>query len=116
MVMPVGLVLESDTDVFQINELMEGESGIQFLSGALGLGLPPVSTQWIEGAGDGAIYRGRRVLPRDIDLPIYLAGKNREDLKAQVIRLSMMLSDVCTLRLVEDGGLSWSTKVVRVGG
>ncbi|GAB3830226.1 phage tail domain-containing protein [Kribbella italica] len=90
--------------------------GAQALTGVTGLGLPPVSVQWIEGAGDGATFRGQRVLPRDIDLPLYFDGKDREGLKALVSRLAIMVSGECELRLVEADGTYWYCNVVRVGG
>lgn len=110
------LQLESATDVFNLDDvLMKGE-GIQVTAGVTGLGLPNISTQWLEGAGDGALFRGRRVLPRDIDLPLYLSAPNRQELQKLVSRLAKMLAGPCILRLVEDDGTSWYTEVRRVGG
>lgn len=111
-----GLVLANAMDVLDLDSVFNTGEGVQVTSGVTGLGLPPVSHQWIEGAGDGATLRGRRVLPRDIDLPLYVAGDNRNELKALTRRLSMMLAGPCTLSFVEDGGEAWSTEVVRVGG
>ncbi|WP_405057045.1 phage tail family protein [Kribbella sp. NBC_01505] len=90
--------------------------GVQALAGVTGLGLPDVATQWLEGAGDGAAYRGRRVLPRDIDLPIYVDGSDREGLKAILARLAAVLAGECEFRIVDDDGTYWYTKVHRVGG
>lgn len=110
------LRLESDTDSFDLDDVFKKGRGVQALSGATGLGLPPVAVQWSQGAGDGARYRGRRVLPRDIDLPILVQDHGREPLKALVSRLALMFADPCTLRFIEDDGSSWTTTVVRVGG
>jgi hypothetical protein len=110
------LQLESSRDVFNLDDVLHRGSGVQALTGVTGLGLPLVSAQWIEGAGDGAIYRGRRVLPRVIDLPLLVQGRHRMHLKQLLDRLVVMLAGPCVLRLVEDDGTDWSTVVVRVGG
>ncbi|MFC4089359.1 hypothetical protein [Micromonospora sp. GCM10011541] len=110
------LQLESSTDVFDLNDILMKGKGVQATRGLAGLGLPAVSTQWLEGAGDGALFRGQRVLPRDIDLPLHLLADNRQELQALVSRLAIMLAGECTLRLVEDDGSSWYTKVRRMGG
>lgn len=98
------------------NMLPSETRGAQALSGVTGLGLPPVSVQWIEGAGDGAKFRGRRVLPRDIDLPLYFDGKDRDGLKLLLSRLAMMVAGECELRVVEADGTYWYVNLVRVGG
>lgn len=110
------LQLESATDVFSLDDVLMKDEGAQAVAGVTGLGLPDISTQWLEGAGDGALFRGQRVLPRDIDLPLYLAAPDREGLKKLVSRLALMLAGPCTLRLIEGDGSSWSTGVRRVGG
>ena len=110
------LHLESATDSFNLDDVLMRGTGVQALTGTAGLGLPPVSVQWLQGAGDGAVYRGRRVLPRDIDLPLHLLGRDREHLKSMVSRLAVMLAGECTLRLVEGDGTDWSVAVHRVGG
>jgi hypothetical protein len=89
---------------------------VQVLSGVTGLGLPPVSTQWLEGAGDGAQFRGRRVLSRDIDLPLLVQGRDRAELKSLTSRLAMMLSGKCTLYFTDDRDEEWYADVYRVGG
>lgn len=110
------LQLESSTDIFGLDDVLEGGRGVQALSGANGLGLPPVAAQWLEGAGDGSIYRGRRILSRTIDLPLLIQGRNREDLKSLLSRFARLVSGPCTLRLFEDDGSSWTTQVIRTGG
>jgi len=110
------LALENDTDALDLDYVFKYGRGIQALSGATGFGLPPVSIRWLEGAGDGALYRGRRVLPRDIDLPLLVVGLDRSDLTALWSRLARMLDGKCRLRLIEDDGTSWSIDTYRVGG
>ncbi|UZJ23718.1 phage tail family protein [Rhodococcus antarcticus] len=110
------LQLESATDVLSLDGINKDGYGVQALPGATGLGLPPVQGQWLEGAGDGAVYRGKRNLSRTIDLPFAIQARDRLDLQAWLRRLSLMLAQPCTLRLVEDDNSSWFTEVVRVGG
>ncbi|AGM12195.1 hypothetical protein ZEMLYA_20 [Streptomyces phage Zemlya] len=110
------LRLENSLDSLDLDQVETNGYGVQALTGASGLGLPPVSVQWIEGAGDGAVYRRTRVLPRDIDLPLDIVGRDRADLKNHLSRLSLMLAGPCTLRMIEEDGTDWSTQVVRVGG
>ncbi|AKY03329.1 hypothetical protein FDI81_gp21 [Streptomyces phage Hydra] len=110
------LRLENSRDTLSLNEVETAGYGVQALTGVNGLGLPPVSVQWLEGAGDGAVYRRSRVLTRDIDIPLDIVGRNRQDLKNHLSRLSLMLAGPCTLRMIEDDGTDWSTQVIRVGG
>ncbi|UKH48521.1 minor tail protein [Streptomyces phage Snorlax] len=110
------LRLENSLDSLNLNEVETKGYGVQALTGVSGLGLPPVAVQWIEGAGDGAVYRRSRTLARDIDIPLDIVGRNRADLKDHISRLSLMLAGPCTLRMIEDDGTNWSTTVVRVGG
>lgn len=110
------LVLANGSDSFDLDSYAKTGKGVQVTSGVTGLGLPPVSLQWVEGAGDGATLTGRRVTARDIDLPLMIKGDNRTELKEYVRRLSLMLAGPCTLSFTEEGGESWTTEVVRVGG
>jgi len=108
--------MESATDTIPLNDLLNLPTGVQALAGATGLGLAPVTPQWIEGAGDGATYRGRRTNVRDIDVPLLIDGGDRAGLKAMVSRIARMCAGPFTLRFVEDSGESWTLGVVRVGG
>jgi hypothetical protein len=108
--------LENALDALSLSEVQDHGVGVQVRSRVTGLGLPPVSVQWLEGAGDGAIYRGRRVLPRDIDLPLDVVGRDRRHLQELTSRLALMLAGECTLALVEEDGTRWTTQVHRVGG
>jgi hypothetical protein len=110
------LALESDTDTLDLDYVLKHGRGVQVLAGVTGLGLPPVQVRWLEGAGDGAVYRGRRVLPRDIDLPIAVIGTDRNDLRQLWSRFASILDGRCKLRMVEDDGTSWWVYVYRVGG
>lgn len=112
----VKLRLESSRDVLNLNEIAEKGTGVQALSGATGLGLPPVSLQWLEGAGDGAKYRGGRVLPRDIDLPLDFLGRDTAHLTELLSKVARALAEECTLFWTDATGHEWYTKVVRTGG
>ncbi|MFI5840543.1 phage distal tail protein [Catenuloplanes sp. NPDC051500] len=111
------LQLESSTDVLNLDDVLNFGTGIQALAGATGLGFPEVVPQWSEGAGDGATFRGSRLGPRDIDLPLHINTKGRQQLKDELARLEIMLAEGgMTLRMVEDDGTSWSVPVEWQGG
>ncbi|MGW3323878.1 phage tail family protein [Streptomyces virginiae] len=110
------LLLENGRDTLNLNEVAEVGTGVQARTGASGLGLPPVAARWLEGAGDGAKYRGRRVLARDIDIPLDIVGRDRNHFKRLTSRLAQMLAGPCTLRMLEDDDTDWHTEVVRTGG
>lgn len=114
--MSIKLRLENDNGVIDLNRIAEFGTGIQATKGLTGLGLPPVTAQWSEGAGDGSNYRGRRVLSRDIDIPLYVLGHDREDLKRWMTSLSKMVSGQFRLVIEEPDGAEWYADVVRVGG
>lgn len=110
------LQLSNDSDTLDLDYVMKQGRGIQVTSGVTGLGLGAKQAQWLEGAGDGARYRGSRALARDIDLPLYVLGDDRADLKYLMSRLAKMLSGVCKLSFIEDDGTRWETNVVHTGG
>ncbi|MEU8133233.1 phage tail family protein [Streptodolium elevatio] len=110
------LLLASETDVLDLSEIETKGLGFQAKAGVTGFGLPPVSVQWLEGAGDGASFRRRRVLPRDIDIPIEILARDRPHLQALTSRLALALAGRCTLILLDDDSTRWETEVHRVGG
>jgi hypothetical protein len=110
------LLLVSGADTISLDEIEQKGVGFQVKAGVTGLGLPPVSVQWLEGAGDGATYRATRVQSRDIDLPIEILANDRAELQMQLSRLALVLAGGCTLVLDEGNGVTWSTDVHRVGG
>jgi hypothetical protein len=110
------LRLESATDAFDLDDITDTGWGIEALKGATGFGLPPVAVQWIEGAGDGSTFRGQRVMPRDIDIPLYFRAPTRAQLQELLGRFARLMSGAMTLRFVEDIGTDWSLVVHRVGG
>ncbi|MFF9095674.1 phage tail family protein [Streptomyces sp. NPDC014802] len=110
------LLLSSETDTLNLNEIMDKGLGYQAKTGVTGFGLPPVSVQWLEGAGDGAVFRRRRVLTRDIDIPLEILARDRQHLQELVDRLALALAGQCTLTLLDDDGTRWTTDVYRTGG
>ncbi|MGW2541545.1 phage tail family protein [Kitasatospora sp. NPDC001574] len=110
------LMLESDFDDLDLNGVAEVGFGFQALAGTTGLGLPPITVQWLEGAGDGSQYRSKRVQSRDIDLPLDIVGRDRAHLRQLIGRLARMMTGECVLAVVEEDGSRWTTPVHRVGG
>ncbi|MGW3336213.1 phage distal tail protein [Streptomyces sp. NPDC001009] len=110
------LELSSASDRLDLAGVEADGVGFQALAGITGLGLPQLSVQWLEGAGDGAAYRGRRVLPRDIDIPLDIVGRDRPHLAELVTRLARVLADECTLTYIDSEGVRWSTAVHWIGG
>lgn len=117
------LTLEDKLGTYNLNSQQEFGSGWQVHAGVIGMGLPPVQGQWQEGAGDGAVHRGTRVLTRDLDLPMsYIAPHDlsedlrRDKLIQEMDRMSMMMSGEMKLTAVDTKGVSWYLMVHRVGG
>lgn len=110
------LLLASGSDTLDLNEIMDKGLGYQAKAGVTGFGLPPVSVQWLEGAGDGAVFRRRRVLTRDIDIPLEILARDRAHLQELTSRLALALAGRCTLTLLDDNGTRWTTDAYRTGG
>ncbi|MEU2111515.1 phage tail family protein [Streptomyces sp. NPDC019507] len=110
------LELSSTSDRLDLSGIETDGVGFQALAGVTGLGLPQLSVQWLEGAGDGAAYRGRRVLPRDIDIPLDIVGRDRVHLAELVTRLARVLADDCTLTYIDAEEVRWSTAAHWTGG
>lgn len=101
------------SNALSLNDIEDGTaltSGrIQVLPGATGFGFPQISAFFQQGAGDGAIYRGKRVQPRDIDLPLRFEGSTSEVLRAKIERfLALIQSGTLNLR-VQSGSNSYAT-------
>lgn len=111
------LSLENDSKSIDLNELTAHEEGVQAVAGLTGLGLPSLTVQWVDGAGDGSSFRGQRVMPRDIDLPLEYRTKSRAALKAKARDLALMLAGPCRLRIHDnEETFDWIAEVRRVGG
>jgi hypothetical protein len=98
---------------------LKGNKGIEALAGIKGFGWPDVVNRWFEGAGDGAVFRGSRTLPRDIDLPLTAEADDRAGLLSMLSTLALILDPYDgTARIdfmLPDGEL-WFVDVVREGG
>jgi hypothetical protein len=111
------LVFVRGADVLALNGIEGSGSGIEAGPGATGFGAPPVSVQWAEGAGHGSVYRRTRVLPRDIDLPLQIAARDRDGLGRWVSRLaSFLAAGPFSMRWVLPDGEHWALGVVYTGG
>lgn len=117
------MMLESKTDRIDLNHQHERGWGWQAHAGVTGMGLPPVQGQWVEGAGDGAVHRGTRVLTRDLDLPLSFISNpamselfQRDELIKAVGRMGRMMSGEMRLTAIDTEGVSWYLIVHRVGG
>lgn len=114
--MSLKLRLVGDIDSLDLNGIYDNGYGYQALSGATGFGLPPVTPQWQEGAGDGAVFRGRRVRSRDIDIPLDILGRDRDELSQLTARLARVLANPMRLYVTEPNNREWYIDVVRSGG
>jgi hypothetical protein len=111
----VRLELESPDDLISLASVSETGTGTEALSGVTGLGFPPRDAQYSSGAGNGSKFRHMRFKERNIDIPLYLLGDDREDLEAILKRLALALLQPCILRFV-DGAESWVLEDVRMVG
>lgn len=97
--------------------MLDGTSGVQMRLGVRGMGMPPVSLQWFDGAGHGSSFRGGRVLARTLDLPVKITGKGRSAVLAAYSALAkiMRLPFEPILTAMFDGD-RYRLGVVRSGG
>lgn len=110
------LRIETSSDSLDLNGVSLTGYGVEALSGVTGLGLPPVAVNWIEGAGDGATFRGERIQPRDVDIPLYVRAPDRSRLQATLSRVNEMLTQEVSLWWVENDGSEWGLVTHRMGG
>ncbi|WP_144722244.1 phage tail domain-containing protein [Cellulosimicrobium sp. TH-20] len=114
------LTLSGGGAVVDLNDHLDtlAPTGAAALDGLDGFGLPPVSPRFFEGAGDGATYRGTRVLPRDVSLPILFTADSRAELRERVSALATVLAPEnapALLTYTEPDGAAWTIEVVRTG-
>lgn len=116
--LPLGVSLVTATDVLHLSAWMDATTRARVLKGLAGLGMPPVDTQWAAGAGDGETFKGARVLPREVRLPLVILGADRAQCSQLYNRLAIMLApnNTARLRASEPGGAVWETHVVRTAG
>jgi hypothetical protein len=70
----------------------------------------------VRGCRRRAVYRSRRVLPRDIDIPIHIFAGDAADLDRELDRLSMLLATPMRLYFETNAGDRWYLDVYRAGG
>jgi hypothetical protein len=93
--------------------------GVQATGGAKGFGWTAQTNRWFEGAGHGATYRGTRILPRDMEIPLWIQERDRDKLNDLLGRLSLMFNPrYAPVRLTYGlpGNELWYTDVVREAG
>lgn len=96
----------------------DGRRGFEAKARLRGTGLPPVSTQWYEGAGDGASFRGGRTLARTLDLDLKVSGRDRAVMSERLSLLGRIFAlRAGDVRLTVDlDGDEWFVDVRRTGG
>lgn len=110
------LLMQNAFDVLDLDSIAATGTGYQALSGLTGMGMAPRTLQWVEGAGDGARYRSKRVNKRSLDIKLDVLASDREGLKALLFRLELMLAEPFTLMFQEDDGTQWTIPAVYSGG
>lgn len=96
-----------------------GMPGLEALAEVKGFGITGQTNHWFEGAGDGATYRGSRILPREIELPIFVREIDRSKLNDLMSRISQIVSPRLAPARLDfglPGGETWYTYVVRESG
>lgn len=95
-------------------------TGWEALSGIEGFGMPDQSNNWSESIGDGAVYRGSRVLPREVTIPLVAEHNNRAGLDKLLSDLAVVLSPKRTgtprLKYRAPDGDIWYLDVIRESG
>lgn len=83
-----------------------------------GLGLPPIQSQWFEGAGDGASWRGTRVLARRQDFKFKVTGANRQEVWDNFSKLARIFAPEAGAVRMEFNldGEKWYNEFRREGG
>lgn len=112
------LELVGPTDTIDLTSYVPDEGDMFIARGFEGAGFPEVEAFWFDGAGDGATFRGARVLPREATLPLRVVGQNREQVAEQLSRIARLLDPRVVaplLRVIEPDGTAWSTAVRRIG-
>lgn len=97
--------------------MLDGTVGVQMRLAVRGMGMPDVSLQWFDGAGDGSSFRGGRTLPRTLDLPVKITGVSRQAVLDRFSALAriMRLPYESTLTAMFDDD-EYRLRVVRTGG
>lgn len=117
--MSTELYLSKGENTIDLYGWLHGVDGYEALAGILGFGWPDQENRWFEGSGDGATFRGGRILPRDIDLPMLVEGKDRAEVNARLSVLATVLdprTGPARLSFGMPDNELWFVDVVREGG
>lgn len=101
-------------EVIDLNEIDKSSYGAEAQPGITGFGLPPISVLTDDGAGDGSVYRGRKVGSRVIDLPIKILTQNYASLVAKTDQLARVIDGRIHFDIVTVEGES--TTIWRITG
>lgn len=97
--------------------VLDGRSGMKAGLKVRGTGLPSVTAEWFEGAGDGKSYQGGRTLSRVLDLPVKVYGIDRLAVSDRLSALGRIFRVPNVVRLTANlDGIQWYVDVVRTGG
>lgn len=81
--------------------------------GLTGIGIPATTVGFAESATDGALWRSSKRGVREIDLPVYILGQERQTVEFNLRRLSNLLQDRrggTILRATYSNGEVWELK------
>jgi len=113
------LELVGRNDTLELTEYTPLVGDVFATNGFDGAGFPDVEHYWFDGAGDGAAWRGARVQPRELNMPIEVTGPDRAAVAAVLRRLAVILNPHTVtpprLRVVEPDRTAWSVEVQRTG-
>lgn len=111
------LTIESDAGIIESNEISHTGVGVEVRPGVTGLGLPAVSLQFDENAGDGARYRGRRLSQRSLDIKFHIYGPDRASLRETLDRVVSVIAERVKITFHDpDASEEWTTYAYRSGG
>lgn len=111
--------MENNGDVISLSNTDES-SGYVKAEGRSGFGVSPTSVTIIEGAGGGGRWRNSRRGPREMIMPIYIFGIDRQEIEDRMRRLTRLFNDTySTPSLIAeypDNNTSFSTDFHYAGG
>lgn len=84
--------------------------------GTRGFGIPSPILRIDPSASNGGTYRFSKRDVREIDLPLTILGKSREDTESKLRRLSVILRDKAVLAVTYENGETWTLDTYLAGG
>lgn len=98
----IRVTLENANGTLDLDQISKDGAGVQAVTGATGFGLPDLTYQWNQGAGDGAVARWRRTEPRQMDIPVHIYEADRASLKNSVADVMRVVTYQCTMKVWEE--------------